>query len=543
MRLAPVLASSLLALLVASAPANAASKKITGKLSKRGYGVIALAPDGKAGVVRARTGRFRVRAPARSVTLQLRAPNGTYAGPIVAGRADDRAILGVRRGARLGKIRVRRGYARVRKRLGERALDAGIRARAKRGVPIGARRFGRVRSRGARNLGFGDRDLDGIPDVLDVDDDGDLVLDRNDLKTPRRARASQGAGEYFDFHSRLTLTLDETANANASALTTQQVDAALSSHGDLLLQVLNSDPLPNSPELDCGGAIQQPPRPVGLAYCRPHSAGGIGTIHRYPPFSNEVAFPDCCDLDGDGLGKLTVEPGGPPGSRAFTLHHHAKTADIGTGDVMVQTTVVNGVTTSYLASLQYVLATVPAMVSYDEEGPGGVTQIPYPFPGPDPGTGMGGGPGLRGNPAPVSDGPDSDNDVELTVTFWRPQRRAVPAWGESGTWIDIVGLRYEVQVEESGGECPQDAFTENNREISDSPSTTAPPGLSDLAPDRPANAANTFTYTLNLTQCLEANGFSFSDGGGPDGAHAFSFLATNPNGPDNSQQTVFFEQQ
>ena len=526
---------------LANAPTSAARKPITGKLSKPNYTVIALAPDGKAGVKRVAQKRFKVRPPVATVTLQLRSPKGTYAGPVVVGRAGKRVILGVRPGARLGKITVRRGYAKVRKRLGDEWVEAGIDARAKRGVPIGARHFGRVRSRHARNRGFGDRDLDGVPDVLDVDDDGDLILDRNDLKTPQRARTSQGAGEYFGFFSRLTLELSGTANANAGSLTTEQVDAALSSHGDLLLNVLNSDPLPNSPELDCGGAIQQPPRPIGLVYCRPHSAGGIGTIHRYPPFNDEVAFPDCCDLDGDGLGKLTAESGGPPGARALTLHHHATTSEIGTGDVMVQTTVVNGVTTSYLASLQYVLATVPAMVRYDEEGPGGVTEIPYPFPGPVNGIG---GPGTRGNGAPVSDGPDGDDDVELTVTFWRPQRKAVPEWGESGTWIDIGGLNYQVQVEESGRTCPQAAFVENDPELAAiSPSSDAPPGLSDLAPDRRADAGNTFTYTLNLTQCLETNGFSFSDGGGLDGSHSFSFLATNPNGPDNSQQTVFFEQE
>lgn len=528
MRFGLVLSSCFLALL-ACAPASMARKPITGKLSKPNYTVIALAPDGKAGVKRVARKKFKVRTTAATVTLQLRSPKGTYAGPVVMGRAGNRAILGVSAGARLGQIRVRRGYARVTKPLGDEWLEPGVDARAKHGVPIGARRFGRVRSRHARNRGFGDRDLDGVPDVLDVDDDGDLILDRNDLKTPS-ARTSQGAGEYFDFHSRLTLELSETANANASTLTTEDVDDALSHRGDLLLNVLNSDPLPNSPELDCGGAIQRPPRPVGLVYCRPHTAGGIGTIHRYPPFSNETAFPDCCDLDEDGLGKLAVETAGDP-NRALTLHHHATTTQIGTGDVMVQTTVVNGVTTSYLASLQYVLATVPAMVSYDDDGPGQPTQVPYPFPF--------GGPGTRGNSAPVSDGPDADNDIELTVTFWRPQRRAVPEWGESGTWIDIGGLKYHVEVEESGSRCPQDAFSENDPELA----ANMNPGLTDLAPDRPADAANTFTYTLNLTRCLEANGFSFNDGGGPDGVHAFSFLATNPNGPDNSQQTVFFDQQ
>jgi hypothetical protein len=537
-----LLGSCLLALLLVSAPAGAARKPITGKLTRPNYTVIALASDGKARVVRARTGRFRVRPPVSSVTLQLRAPNGRYAGPVVAGRAGKRAILGIRPGARLGKVRVRRGFARVAKPPGERWLDSALQARAKRGVPIGARRFGRVESRHVREPRFGDLDLDGVPDVLDVDDDGDLILDRADTRRNLRARSSQEGGEYFGFFSRLTLELSETANANATNLSVQEVNDALSRHGDLLLNVLPSDPLPNSPELNCGGEIQRPPRPIGLIYCRPHSAGGIGTFGRYPPTMNERPFPDCCDLDGDGLGTLTGESGGPPGTLpAFTLHHHATTSQIGTGDVMIQTTTRSGVTTSFLAALQYILATVPAMVSYDEEGPGGTTTIPYPFPGPEPGTGMGGGPGLRGNPAPVSDGPDADDDVELTVTFWRPQRRSVPVWDETGTWIDIGGLKYEVQVDESGARCPQDAFSENDPEemAPNDPSTSLSPGLTDLTDDTPSDPQNTFAYKLNLTRCLEHNGRSFADGAG----HAFSFLAANPNGPDNSQQTVFFRQE
>ena len=40
------------------------------------------------------------------VTLHLRAPNGTYAGPIVVGRRKKgkRAIVGVKAGARLGEL-------------------------------------------------------------------------------------------------------------------------------------------------------------------------------------------------------------------------------------------------------------------------------------------------------------------------------------------------------------------------------------------------------------------------------------------------------
>jgi hypothetical protein len=207
---------------------------------------------------------------------------------------------------------------------------------------------------------------------------------------------------------------------------------------------------------------------------------------------------------------------------------------------MIQHVSRGGVVTSFLGSLEMVFATVPAVVAYDDDGPAPPVQVAYPFPAPGPGPPpTPGGPGLRGNPAPVSDGPDADDDVQLTLTFWRPQRKAVPAWRESGDWIDLGNLEYEVQVAESGGRCPQDAFSESDNEIelfAPGPQTFSP-GFKDLVGDRPANTNNKFTYTLNLSRCLEANGFPFD---GTTNAYAFSFLARSPNRPNQAQQGIFF---
>lgn len=522
--------AAFLLLLAAGTPASAAPKRITGKLTKPGYTLIALAETGEARVVRVRRGRFAVRPPARAVTLQLRNRKGIYAGPVVAGRRErgTRAIVGVRAGANLGRVKVRRKYARVLKRLGDRALIEDVVVRARRGVPIGAGRFGRVRSRGARPLP-GDRDRDGIPDVLDVDDDGDLVLDEVD-------RASAGAGaaqdeERFDFHTRLTLTIDKTANANATGLSESQIDEAVSTSSDLLFTVMPGDDLPNSPELDCGGEIQEPPRPLGLVYCRPHETGGVGTL------LNSTPFPDCCDLDEDGLGKLTADTG-PVGTplTAMTLRHHATTAQIKTGDLMIQRVLRNGVEEAFLGAIQYIFASVPAAKAYrGETGP--THEVPYPYPAatdPD-----GSGP-LRiiAPPIQVADGPDAGDDVEVTFTFWRPQRSPVAQWGETD-WIDLGRLRYDVQVEFSGLRCPQNAFSTNDDGIALHSSPDLNPGFSDLADDAPANPANTFTFTLNLSRCLEPNGFSFE----PGDTRGFIFVASNRNSADGAEQAIWFQRQ
>ncbi len=105
------LSFSAMAVLVLVAPVSSAAKlsPISGTVSKPGYTVLALAANGKATYVRARHGHFRLRPPANRVTLQLRAPSGIYAGPVVIGseRNGRRAIVGVRAGARLGKIAVK----------------------------------------------------------------------------------------------------------------------------------------------------------------------------------------------------------------------------------------------------------------------------------------------------------------------------------------------------------------------------------------------------------------------------------------------------
>ena len=144
-------AALLVALLILALPTAASAKKgkITGKLSKGGYTVIALAADGQAKTKRAPKGKFKLKPPAKKVTLHLRAPDGTYAGPIVVGtkKKGKRVIEGVyaKRNVKLRKVKVKaaKGYAKAKVR--KKARDKKREAFAKKGVPIGAGNFGRVR--------------------------------------------------------------------------------------------------------------------------------------------------------------------------------------------------------------------------------------------------------------------------------------------------------------------------------------------------------------------------------------------------------------
>lgn len=534
----------LIALLATVAAAPAAGKSLVkGELSEPGYEVIALAEDGEASLANVRSQKFRFHPLGRRLSLHLRAPDGSYAGPIVVGteRRGKRAIVGIKSFAKLGEVEVKaaKGYAKLAEKLPEQSLGPNQqRARAVKGVPIGSGVFGRVSS---PNLSGppSDPDSDGLPDPLDIDDDGDLILDNIDRSSAVRATRSSTPNQ-FGVQSELAAPIYDTVNANSPAFSDEQLEAALPSIGTLVFQILPGA----ATELDCGD----------LLYC---STGGTGRFptNLNPPEGNP--FPGApggpFDGDGDGFGKMTPGPGAVAG---MFLLHGARARDpsldptisqIGTGDLLTEhvTTAGDGSQcpppspspscASFLSTLQFTFATVPTLVSFSDETT--VTTVPYPIAGPYSGPPEGfrpSGPGTHGNGFPVADGPDADQDVELTFTFWRPQRKPIvdpdPLKGEKcppppdrlctpDEWIDVGGLTYGVAV--SGGPpsgrvwntgmCPQDAYSTADSQLT--PQPTPPPegesiGFTDGALDQPASATNTFTYTLNVSRCLVSLGNS-----------------------------------
>lgn len=541
--------AGLAALSGAVARAGAAPRPIRGELTRPGYTVIALAANGEATSVRARR-RFRLRPPAPRVTLHLRTPGGGYGGPVVIGRERQgrRAILGVRAGARLGRIAVRRGHAAAVKRLSSFSADPRRWARARRGIPTGAGNFGFVRSRPSRGAVAADSDLDGVPDALDVDDDGNRVLD--DLDRAPVARAAQPESS-FNVRSALAAPLWDTANANATTLAEAALDRTLQTWGRLILELVPGD----SAELDCGG-VPDPGNPDGwsggLVYC---TRGGTGTVvprgpdppahpSQWPRFPGPAGGP--FDADGDGMGTLAAQPTAP--GAAFFLAPGAATAQMGTGDVLIQRVVTGAGESQLTLMLPFVFVSTPALAAYSD-GQGNAAMVGYPvaapIPGPSPGPG---GPGTDDDPFPVRAG--GDGDVVVSLTFWRPQRRPIPPDPVSGggdaclsgdpvcDWIDIGELTYSAAPATGpGGSCPQEAFSADPTELapaeSDVPYAPGAGGLVDLKRDGPANAANTLTYTLNLTRCLRGLAWE------PGDARSFNFGAvTRAAGDVSVSETV-----
>jgi hypothetical protein len=489
--------------------AMAKPKRISGRLSEPGYTVIALAANGTARTVRAPKDRFALRPPAKSVTLQLRAPDGSYGGPIVLGGREHgkRAVVGVWAGAKLGLIKVRaaRGYAKV-SHPRKSAIDARRQARARRGIPIGAGKFGLVRSKPPKHPSRSDLDFDGVPDSLDIDIDGDLVLDdydrqTNGKRTSRRARAAAVGGTFPDgSHMTLSTAINgfgKIVNVNGGSTDTQ-IAAAQRDGGELDVLWIGIDR--NSGELDCGT----------LVYC---SAGGTGRLDPGNVLRSAAQpFPECCDPDGDGFGSLTLWSGGPQ-VESMHLWHGSTIDQIHAGDVLILRATVNGGPTEFASSVGYVFSTLSAPASYSD-GQGDASAFSYSS---DPPAG----------PPNVRPGPDGR--LALTFAMWRPQRPRIA--GEPGEivgepadseWIDVGNLQYGVAVDLPNREgqapnfCPQGTVSTADANPSLMPSSpwSGPypngAGLEDHSADRPSNPENTFTYSVDVTGCLAAGGLSVS---------------------------------
>ena len=515
-------------LLTAAAPATARQKPISGKLTKAGYTVIALGYGGSAVSTTKRA--FSITPRSAKVTLQLRDPNGRYAGPVVVGGTKTKVVVGVRAGARLGTIRVLAGYAKAH--LAKRFSDPGRTAQARNGVPLGnGKNLGLVRSkkRGA-TAGGGDRDLDGVPNALDVDVNGNRILNNTDTTGSSRAHAAQdqpgGGQQSFSVFSQIGAPIDISLNANATGVTDEQIDALVQGGTTAPYQPLGTflvfTNLPQADvELDCGG----------LTYCL---AGGTGLIAT--PGSNRPdpaePFPSCCDDDADGWGLMSGRAG--PQTPEFDLYPKATSAQIKTGDTMIE----HIGDTELPGTLNFVFNTTPALVSWTSTG-NDAAQVTYPVRGGTPQAP--GDAGTRENPFVVHGGPDGR--VAVTVTVWRPQRRAIEGAGEAPGFVDIGHLDWEARLVGNGPDSVVDcqagvSTTDPSFTQSNNPNLA---GLVDSADDAPADAAHTLSYTIDFDACLAGTnnrgGVTFKTGD----ELQLELVARSPVAGDNSAQQVYFK--
>jgi hypothetical protein len=391
-------------------------------------------------------------------------------------------------------------------------VDSSRLARAKKGVPIGTgRNVGLTRSSaGARGS---DPDLDGVPNPLDVDDDGDLILDQYDRSTATpssqgRHRASTSLTPTPGSLSNLTSLLfagRDSVNVNAGS-TEQQIAAAEQAYGRLEVSAVGFDP--GTAELDCGGRRDPGDSSGwigGLGYCTRGGSGRLQTSIGALSRTDAPPFPECCDPDGDGLGSLTpTGTEGGPGYIGMWLFHGASSDQIRPDDVLIARGTVQGATVAGVSSVGFLYATHPVVASYDD-GQGNSGTLSWPNSGP---------------PRPVRAGPSGD--LVLRLKFWRPQRPRIPGEPGEGKWMDVGNLFYAVAVGSPGPggpmgnfSCPPSSYSAVDASLVPAPTIPIFPVnggalFADQSGDRPSSPNNSFGLTLNLSDCAAANGFSLS---------------------------------
>jgi hypothetical protein len=503
--------SMLIALTILLIAAGSAAAATVSGVLKNGAGIqlILVQANGtaKQATIAKASGAFTIRnAKLAGASLNLVRADGSYLGPIVLKASGAKAYCTIKGSANLkiGTATLKSGYALV-KTMPKGRFDTrpAYTAKAVRGKPIGAGKLGRVATGvpgGLRGPG-GDLDRDGIVGAFDIDVNGNLILDNIDRTgrgssqppasgvpagpKPPSARASgqapgppppPGNGEIRMYSS---FWLIDVTSINANIPGIPDVD-------ELIDQNLPTSLFLQTELVGQGHATLDG---LGNSYLREHSVDdvtyplvnprGPGTFDREPAtFTNGL-------LDiADASHRVCIWPG-------------AQVAEIGSGDAYVETAQ-DG--TQYPGSVNFVFNTAPALKSYQFNTDAAATEGVYDADGVRPEGDL-----LFTVPTGAS---------SVTLTFWRPQRKAVPGETASvGGWVDMGGLWYGLECvpprDTSSGDLV--GTSDVSVAISNGVANGVPVapslwqgGVLDPAADAPANPANTISFTLDMAKCYSS---------------------------------------
>jgi hypothetical protein len=484
-----------LAIVVAAAVPASASVLIKGKVAGgKKFVVTAVSPAGQGVSVRTgRGGKFKLGfhgSTARDASLSLIRASGRYFGPIVLSRKGKRAYVRLSgRSLDLGRVKVKRGYAVIAKRLPRRAIDwrQPVQADA-HGRPLGAGRLGVVRSTVEKRARLGvsrdtqgeDPDADGIPNAFDADDDGDLVLDNVDR---------DNSGESGGVFSTLFARLEQSLNAHVGGVSRAAIDSILRSSLNVIFffddQQLRGRSITGA-NVDC----------FALPYCGRGigSAEISGTSESGPDLPRGRPWIEY-DPDRDGLPNLESSRSndGRP-VHDMSILPHATTSQITPGDAYEVIFSTSGGTVMLPRILPPYFVTTPAIVGYDAGS--GPQSLSYPV--------AAGAPGTDANPIAMS-------SERLALTFYRPQRLAI-AGAEPGSFVDTGHLHYGIPLQADNREiaCAGD-YSNLSPTLSASAASSGDFAvqlfpLTDSADDQPPGSAGTLSFTIDLGSCFRRAG-------------------------------------
>ncbi len=491
-----------------ASPALAASTttlklKVSGA---KGGSVLAMASNGIAVKASLKSGTTSLKVPRSRVsgtTLQLSDANGRYLGPVVLASKGSKGYLTLGKGAAkkssvsLGTAKVRGGYAVLSRNVSTKLLLTSAYAKTVKGAPIGAGRLGLQKAaktaRAAQGATQGtipggtDPDRDGLPSSVDVDDNGNGVLDNQDAaQTP----TSDGI-----FAAMFLQPSSSGVNVNATGVTDAQIDANLTADRGFSITFYLSRP-PSDGEVtgawvDCGS----------LSYCNYQTGtaliGGLSessaSLPRGTPWRQYRPDPLA---PGNGLEELARDNFR---SWAMGLIPKATSAQLSPGDIYNVNLNIAGerVDINTIALPSYPV-TAPAVKTVTSGGTS--TDITYGDPN-APGTNDGSA--IQLSPA-----------GDLSMVYWRPQRRGVPGAGEQ-PFMDMGRLHYTISIGDlrvpdggSGGlrsVRAQREFTcdaSGNAVFPDGPNGADFFGPADPSDDAAPNPASTRTYETNLRTCI-----------------------------------------
>jgi hypothetical protein len=487
------LTHSLAALICVSSTALAAEKPIIGAFNKKpatGTSLIAVSANGRSAAGTITGKKFSVVPPSASARLYL-LNGGKVSGQMVLSRCKNikgtktinrktcsksKVFTSFKAGRKIGTVS-QSGLAYVLRSASLSPVVATDQATASNFVPVGLSTLGLgtgsagvSRAVVALAEAGSDGDQDGLVDALDIDDNGNGVIDNYDSTT-----TASTSSDSFRVFSNLKLDLAQSLNLHATgSLPTASIDTALQDVQTLAIQVAGSTG--ETTELDCGS----------LSYC---SSGGTG-------LSNSLAFPGTAggsfDPDSDGFGTITKG-----GTGDFQLQTKATSAAISAGDTLIERiTAADGTERQIPGVLNFVFNSTPALKTVIVNG-GAEQTIDYAA---TPRLGS------RQNCIQV---PSSGN-VALTITGWRPQRPGVSAAGE-GAFVDIGKSLITIDIpngpitsgsSSGGSNGPGNCVASAYSVTSDPNLTVSTNGLQDGKSDIDAVSSNTYTFTIDVTSCL-----------------------------------------
>lgn len=319
-----------------------------------------------------------------------------------------------------------------------------------------------------------DSDGDGLPDVLDVDEDNDGVLNPYDSNSTAPSVPSSGdVPSEFKLFSNIKPEIQSSLNAYTQTVTDTDI-TNLIKNVNLAIQVAGGNTL--ATELDCGS----------LNYC---SSGGTGSVTGQP-------FPASFDSDSDGYG--TITPGGT-GDLQLTVNVTDK-SQIGAGDILIQR-VINAEGEEILVPgmLNFVFNSTPAISSLTM----GSTTVSPVYPPSN---------NMLGSITNCFSAP-SDWDQKLTISAYRPQRPGLEGEeelidiGNSNISIDIPNLPCDATTNSAGcsgqntKRCSVSSYTESDTFL-ESSGEGLKDTRSDLATNTTEAASNRITFTVDISTCI-----------------------------------------